>query len=454
MTIPRRLRGVFSMGTSGKKAVDHPHRGQPEEQGEDAAQDAGVEAVGEPRAERRHRHGGRQDQRKPQQVDVAQAEIRAARHVPAGQHEAHRSRHTNDEAQRRRRADRAVDRVAEQGQDGDAERAAADAHHRRHHADAAGQPLARRAARQPVGDAPLGLAEQHVQRDQDRHPGEHRRQHRAAHHAGHRRSRQHAEEDRRPPGAQQVAVHGAAPPMGAQGGERGGDDGGQRGADRDVHAHGLVHAQHGEQVIEHRHDHDAAAHPHHAGRQPGETAGQQQPAAEDGKLRHRRDPQPGHGMPRHICRNPLIFMDIRLFPLVSHPFANAVPTGRTLRISVWREDGRGVAPGLKTALMLGKRMDGGATRLPENGRHPLEKQQTIVTSKRAGLPLHSCATSACCAGIHQYTDDMRMLVKSPCMPRRGDGGPTPEPLETPDFRLGFCVRAQIGGRVPRRAAAP
>ncbi|CAO3435430.1 hypothetical protein [Azospirillum argentinense] len=40
------------------------------------------------------------------------------------------------------------------------------------------------------------------------------------------------------------------------------------------------------------------------------------------------------------------------------------------------------------------------------------------------------------------------------MPRRGDGGPTPEPLETPDFRLGFCVRAQIGGRVPRRAAAP
>ena len=54
--------------------------------------------------------------------------------------------------------------------------------------------------------------------------------------------------------------------------------------------------------------------------------------------------------------SPAIFADIRLFPLVSHPFANGVPTVGMLRIPDRLEDGQGSVRSPESAPLLGKQV--------------------------------------------------------------------------------------------------
>ncbi|WP_174436414.1 hypothetical protein [Azospirillum brasilense] len=89
----------------------------------------------------------------------------------------------------------------------------------------------------------------------------------------------------------------------------------------------------------------------------------------------------------------------------------------------------------------------------ENALYRIEKQSIIVCFGNFDSPLHSCATSACCAGINQHADDMMMAMDGLCMPQRGDGDQPLEPFKLLVFALAsvFVHKSVAGcGAAPPR----
>src|SRR6185437_3191205 len=108
---------------------------------------------------------------------------------------------------------------------------------------------------------------------------------------------QDAHQHRHQPAAQQLPVDRALGVVGAQRGDRGRNDGRQRRADRDVHAHIGIDPHKIQHVIEHRHDHDAAADAEHAGEEPADDAGDHQPQGKHADLAARSGREEFHAIP-------------------------------------------------------------------------------------------------------------------------------------------------------------
>ena len=140
------------------------------------------------------------------------------------------------------------------------ERAATDAHHRRHGADRRRNRCGAPVPWHRIAEMTPFQRQEHLHGDEQGHDSEHRCQHACVHGGCEQTSAQRPEEQGYGPAPGQLDVDSAAPVMRARGGHGRRHDGGKRGGDGKVHAHRRVDTQRGECQLEHGDDDDAAAH--------------------------------------------------------------------------------------------------------------------------------------------------------------------------------------------------
>ncbi|MNL25804.1 hypothetical protein D3C87_1472980 [compost metagenome] len=231
--------------------------------------------MGEARPPGRSDVGDRRDDRQTDQIDIAQAARGQAGHVPAGDDEGDGRRDADQQAEQGRRPDRTMDRKVEQGHGGDAQRAAADAHHAGEAADGERQQLPARPAGDGLGDMPALQRQQHLDRHQQSDDAEHGRQNIPRDPRGDQHPGDGAQEDGDAPALQLGHVHRALGVVRPRRGDGCRDDRGQRGRHRHMHPHRGINAHPRQHQVQHRDDDDAAADAEQPGQKAAHGAGQQ-----------------------------------------------------------------------------------------------------------------------------------------------------------------------------------
>ncbi|MPL79187.1 hypothetical protein SDC9_25062 [bioreactor metagenome] len=278
-------RSIFTRkkpGGSEQRLAQHVQRDEHQEAREDALELLRVEPVRECRAPGRGDHRHRDHHEEGRHVDRADRVGWRIGHLC--QQEGHRRGRGDGHAKARRRRHRAVNGHPVQRQHRRADRAAADAKEHRGEAHQRPEPGAEDPARQVIRDPPACLAEGHVAGDAEHQHAEDQLQRLRAQLRNDQDAGDRADGDRRRPLLQDRPVDGAAAVVRQHRADRGDDDRGKRGRDADLHQVVRAVAEPGEEVVEGRHQNDAAA----DAEKPGEDASEGADRHQDQQQRQKR----------------------------------------------------------------------------------------------------------------------------------------------------------------------